>query len=346
MTAFASTRPSIKVDGEQRTDLQDALLSMSLHLPMHGMGHGELHLTNWGINEGGQAPDFTFRDIAFGAQIEVFLAGDGGYQQAFDGQVTGIEEVYGGGAPQLRLLIQDKMHLLARARFSRAFEEQSVDAVIATLAEDVGLQADASVSSQTAHYHQLNESNLAFLNRLLGGYDVYARMEGDSMRVHGEEPDAVPITLNPQNSALKIRLTADLNRQPSSSKVLGYNAGTAEEVDGEATRLSDAQGQQARELLEELGWPGDEEVPQPFARSMSEADAYAQAHFHRMAQRFVTGHIQCMGEPALRGGREVELTGVSPRMQGTYRVTHCTHQFTAGSGFETHLRVRRGGWQA
>lgn len=346
MSAFVSTRPSIHVNGRERADMQDALLSLSLELPLHGMAHGELRLTNWGLRQGGQAPDFTLSDIDFGSSIDVYLAGEGGYSKAFTGEVTGIEEVYGGGAPELRLLVQDRMHRLARARFARAFEDQSVDDVVGTLASDAGLQADVSVSSQTASYHQLNESNLAFLNRLIGAYDVYARMEGTSLRVRGEEPDPSPVVLDPRNSALKIRLTADLNHQPSTSKVHGYNANTAQDVDGEASALTGVQGRQAHEVLDELGWPGDEEVPQPFARSLAEANAYAGAHFRRMAQRFVTGHLRCRGEAALRGGREIELAGVAPRLRGTYRVTRCTHHFSTGAGFETHLEVRRGAWQA
>jgi hypothetical protein len=51
-----------------------------------------------------------------------------------------------------------------------------------------------------------------------------------------------------------------------------------------------------------------------------------------------------VGDPRLRSGREVSLSGVSPRMTGTYRVEHCVHSFDLTSGYRTRVRLCRGGW--
>ena len=91
---------------------------------------------------------------------------------------------------------------------------------------------------------------------------------------------------------------------------------------------------------------GRTSTPVPFARSAGEAEAFAAGHFQRMAERFLTGHVQCLGEPSLRGGREIELSGVSRKLRGTYRISHCTHHFSSTSGYETHLKLHRGDWQA
>ena len=345
MTAYAAIRPGLRIDNAERPDLQDALLAVNVHLPMHGSAHGEVHLTNWGIAEGGQRPNNLLDDIALGGEIEVLMVGANGYETVFSGHITGLEEAYGEGAPQLRLLLQDKLHLLARTRHSRAFEEQSLNDVIGALAQDAGLQADADISSATASYHQLNESNLAFLYRLVSAYNVNARLENGQIRVRAEEPDQQPMTLHPGNSVQRLRLLADLNRQPAATSVSGYDPAAAEPVSGSTDSLVRTPGQQASAVLDELGWTSDEAVPQPFARTAVEAEAFAAGHFERMAQRFLTGHLQCLGEPSLRGGREIELTGVSRRLRGIYRISHCTHHFSSGSGYETHLKLQRGDWQ-
>ena len=100
----------------------------------------------------------------------------------------------------------------------------------------------------------------------------------------------------------------------------------------------------AAATLAQLGWPGEEVVPHPFARSQAEADAYAGAHFRRMAKRFVQGDIVCQGEPSLKSGRDIELSGVSPRLRGTYQIVHCSHRFDSQNGYETHLKVNKADW--
>jgi len=52
----------------------------------------------------------------------------------FKGEVTAIEEEFGEGAPILTLLIQDKLHRLARSRQSRSYEEQTPDDVVEAIA--------------------------------------------------------------------------------------------------------------------------------------------------------------------------------------------------------------------
>lgn len=342
--AFASTRPGLRVDGEDRADLRDALTAMLVNLPLNGMGHAELELSRVGREDGGADAGYLFQDLEPGARVEI-LVGESSPQTLFDGEVTGIEERYGDGAPRLLLLLQDRLHRLARQRHSRAFEDQTPDQIVQAIAEQAGLDSDASVSSVSGTYHQLNESDLAFLFRLLGRFDIALRLEQGRLRARAEAADPQPVNLDAQDSALRVRLLADLNHQPTRTRVLGYNANTDEAVDGDADALaSPPRGSTAADLLQELGWPGEETVPQPFARSSGEADDFARSHFQRQARRFVSGDIRCLGEPGLRSGRQVELSGVSPRLRGTYQVVHCVHRFDGSNGYETHLKVNRPDW--
>lgn len=332
------------MDNNPRPELQDALGALVVNLPLTGMAHAELELTNWGLVEGATGPGFAFQDIPLGASIQIRMGDADNGANIFEGEITAIEERYGDGAPRLCLLLQDKLHRLARKRQSRVFEEQSPDDILNTVASDAGLQADVSVSSTAATYHQLNESDLAFLLRLCGQFDCSLRLEGEVIRARAEEQDVQPIELNAQDSALRVRLTADLNHQPLQSRVLGFNAAAGDSVDASADSLAaPPAGRTAADTLDELGWDGDEIVPQPFPRNRGEAQSFADSHFRRLARRFVSGELHCLGEPGLRSGREVELGGVSPRLCGTYQVSHCVHRFDSSRGFETHLKVCRGG---
>ncbi|OQW74049.1 MAG: hypothetical protein BVN35_11160 [Proteobacteria bacterium ST_bin11] len=345
-TAFTSSRPTIKIDGEQRDDLQQALLAMQVNLPLHGSAHAELQLSNWGRPEGGQDPDFALNDIALGAGVEIEMGSDTP-QHLFSGEITAIEESYGEGAPNIALLLQDKLHRLARSRHNRSFEDLSPDDLVQAIAGEAGMQTDASLSNITATWHQLNESDLAFLLRIGSRFDIAVRLEGNTLRAKVEESDPNPVELSAQDSALKVRLIADLNHQPLSSQVNGFNLATAESVDFSADVLTPAaSGTSAAAALGKLSWPGPEIVPQPFPGTSSEAEAYAKAAFKRQAKRFIQGEIICQGEATLKPGREIELDGVSPRLKGRYQIVHCVHRFDNNSGFETLLKVNKGGWQS
>ena len=339
--AFVSARPRVKVRGESRPDLGDAVRGLTLSLPLNGMAHGELHLVFWGASDDDREPAFRFTDVALGDALELAFGHDPEVI-VFDGEITALEERYGGGAPQLVLLVQDRLHHLVRARHSRTFDDQSADDLVSTIASGAGLSGDANVSTVTHTWHQINESDLAFLARVLEPFGIALRLQGSSLRARPEEPDPEPLILDTADNALTVRLITDLNHQPAETAVEGFDPGADETASGSASATSEStDGTTAADLLARLGWDGAEQVPRPFASLQGLAEAYAQAHFDRRARDFVCGEIRCVGDPRLAGGRQIELTGVSPRLAGRYRVVHCVHRFDAAEGFRTHLRVAR-----
>jgi len=343
--SFFSSSPTILINGDYRGDISDALGSMVVNLSLQGCAHAELSMSNWGISEGSQSPDFMFQDIAPGSAIEIQVGPPEDLTRIFDGEVTAIEEEYGDGAPLLTLLLQDRLHRMARKRSNRVFEEQSPDDIIQALASDQGFQSDTQVSSIVDNWHQINESDLAFLLRICERFDVAPRLVEGTLRARPEESDGDPLSLNAQDNALSVRLIADLNHQPLRSASAGYNLATAEAVDFSSEAMTPGpEATSAASTLGELNWDGDETVPHPFARSQAEAEAYAKAHFRRSAKRFIHGDIVCQGMPQLRSGREIDLSGVSSRMEGRYQIVHCTHRFDRRSGFETHLKVNKSDW--
>jgi phage protein D len=343
--ALSNTRPVIHIQGRERVDVGDALDNIVVNQPINGMSHMELTLTNWGVPENADRVDFPYLDIALGDPVEVYI-GEQESTKIFDGEITAIEEQYGDGAPQLVLLAQDRLHHLARQRYSRSFEEQSPDDIVQAIAGEGGLRADVNVSTARSTYHQVNESNLAFLFRVLSRFDVAVRLDDGTLRARREEPDRSRIGLDAQDNALKVRLIADLNHQQTRTNVLGFNAANDSALSASANTIQPAaSATSAADTLSALGWDGEDVMPQPFPQTQAESDAFAQAHFNRRARQFISGDIRCQGEPQLRSGREIELEGVSPRLQGVYQVVHCVHRFDGITGYETHLKVHRPDWQ-
>ena len=201
------------------------------------------------------------------------------------------------------------------------------------------------IASFTATWHQLNESNLAFLLRLAEPHDVAVRLEDGKLRARDEAPDTSPAPLSPQRNIERLRLIADLNHQARRTEVHGYNLATDQTADGSAEGLQPpAAGRDASEHLRQRGWEGLSVRPHPFARTQAEAEALAQRRFRHQATRFLHGEMTCQGQPDLRAGREIDLSGVSPRFAGRYRVIQCNHRFDNVTGFTTRIKVQRPDW--
>lgn len=341
--AVISARPRVRIAGRDRPGLDDALLGVQVGLPLAGMARAELRVVNWGRG-GGDRPDFRFNDIGLGQPIEIRL-GEQAEVADFSGEITAIEERYGGGAPQIVLLAEDPLHRLARRRRSRALEDQDLASVIGEIAADASLETDLALPDHTGTWHQLNESDLAFLLRLTAPLDLAPRLQDGRLRVRDEEPDRSPVLLDPSNNLERARLIADLNRQPKVMRSRGWNLGADDAIDAEADGLSPPpDGRTAADLLDELGWDGEADLPHPAPLSRAEAEALAAGGFRRRARTFVHGELHCRGLAGLRSGREVALIGVSPRLTGRWLVMDCSHRFDSAAGFITRLKVARGHW--
>lgn len=344
--AFINARPRFRVDGREDNAMAEAVKDVTIQQPWSGRVHAEIRLINWGRIEGAGEPDFVFQQLKHGAVIDIMI---GEQEQAalFTGDVTAIEERYGDGAPQLLLLLEDKMHLLARHRYSRCFEAQSLDDVLRTLANEAGLQNDIQVSTQTADWHQFNESNLAFMLRLLAPYDMAVRYQQSQLVIKPEQADSNPLRLSPQDGIEYLRIIADLNGQPTTTQVKGYDLAADDATQSQSDNLQPAaSATSSADLLSQLGWPGQAYFPQPFAKTQAEADKWATAAFRSRAKAFLSGEAVCIGDVALRVGREIELTDVSERLRGRYQIVHCSHRFDASQGFRSMLKLNRADWSS
>ncbi|HGX93128.1 MAG TPA: hypothetical protein ENK35_07410 [Candidatus Tenderia sp.] len=335
MDALVNSSPQITIAGESRDALQSSVVSIRVTQPINGMSHMELNLVNWGQGSDNSEPGFMFNDINLGDEIDVEM-GLGQQQKVFSGEITALEEHYGNGAPQLVVLAEDKLHRLARIRQSRSHEEMSADDVIQSLIEDTGLQGDISVSTIVDTFNQINESNLAYILRLGRRYGINARIVENQLRMRAEEESRDAIEVDLQRDVVSARITADLNHQPLSCKQRGWNPDTDDEARGQSQTLSTT-GRSAEQILNDLGWPGEDLTPCPFPSSNGQAEAYAQAHFERRARHFVEARLRLGGNPALKAGEQLVLRNGSPRFNGTYRIQEARHIFDRRQGYETHL---------
>lgn len=339
-------RPGLLLDGAASPSASAALSELTLEQPLDGPARLEVHLDAFGSLDG-REPGIVFGELRVGTRIDVEL-GLAERAIAFSGEITALEERHGfGRGPERVLLAEDPLHRLALLRANRAYEELSIDDILTRLAQDAGLDADVSVSSRVQTVHQLGESHLALLRRIVRPFDVHARVDDGTLVVRPHEPTAQPVVLDSQDNAHQVVVRVDSARQVASVRVAGYDLAGGQAVAADASALQPpAAGEGAHELLARVGWSADAFAPQPTARSQDEASDLSRGAFSARAARLYTGEVVCAGDPRHAPGREVELEGISARFTGRWVVERAVHRFDLVAGYRCLLRVARAGGEA
>ena len=85
-------RPKFFVDGEEKADLGEALLSLQVEETSAGLYRCEVVFANWGPKDG--AAGFLYFDrrvLDFGKKLRIEAGGGVGAGQVFEGRITAIE---------------------------------------------------------------------------------------------------------------------------------------------------------------------------------------------------------------------------------------------------------------
>lgn len=350
-TTLVSTRPSVAVDGEERQNLSDDLLSMRVEETTDGLYACEATFSNWGRRDNGEV-GFLYLDretIDFGTELKIdTLAGDE-TETVFDGRVTAIEtQLSGDEAPTLLVLAEDRLQDLRMTRRTRTFEDVSDSEVAKQIARDHSLTPKVDVDGPTHRVlAQVNQSDLAFLRdraRAMGAEvwvtDGTLRMQARSRR------DAGDVTLTFADELHSFTGRADLAHQQTEFTVSGWDVqakeSIAETADKSAISSEVNGGQGGPAVLAESLGARTETMVHTAPLTVTEARAMAKASFRQNARRFVEARGVAEGDARLRVGTGMELRGVGGPFEGTgYTVTRALHTFNPDDGYRTRFTAQR-----
>jgi uncharacterized protein involved in type VI secretion and phage assembly len=97
-------------------------------------------------------------------------------------------------------------------------------------------------------------------------------------------------------------------------------------------------GLERNRVAKDLGG-GTLSVSEKIVTSQAEAAALAQSTLDRVANAWLEAEGRAMGNPAIRAGTKVQITGVGARFGGDYLVTKSTHVIRGGAGYETTFEI-------
>lgn len=341
-----SARPTIRIDEREFERASNLLIGMVMQEQEGGLSSLELRFSNVASDPEGGA-DFAFEDeseLSLGSRISVYAGDASSPQEIFRGIITGLEaEFPEQDPPELLVLAEDVLQSARMARRSRTYEDMSLSEVVESVAASLNLQPVISgFSGGVSTWVQLNESDLAFLRRIL------RRQDGD-LQVVGEELHVSPrgdvqrgeLELELFSQLQSVKFIADLSDQVTEVSVTGWDslAGDRISVTSSGANLGPGEGRDGARLLSDTLGERKEHIGHILVANEEEAQHLADSVFDQRARRFVCAHGQAEGNPALRVGTHVRLTGVSRRFENSYYVVAASHRYDLGRGYRTQFKA-------
>lgn len=343
-SAVYSAIPTLRVDGQANDRVSAQLLSMQMREQEAGMSSLELCFSNFGSYSGGVGGN-VFEDgqvLKLGAELQVYAGDAAAPTEIFRGKISALEGRYPrNGPPELVVLAEDQFQSARMKRRSKTWESTTLAAIVREVATGLGLTPrpdglDDNIGTQL----QFNESDLHFLRRLFARYDA-------DMQVVGDELHATPRALAQRNeielawnSQLReVRVIADISQQSSKVSLTGwdFNQGQIISVTSQAGGSGPGAGKTGKVWLAQAFAERAEHIARSAVLDTADAQALADADFHQRAREFVVAHGVSEGNPNLRVGSHLKLTGLGPRFSNTYYTTLAIHRFDTTNGYETEF---------
>lgn len=344
--AVYSARPTVRVDSQEYAKVTELLLAMTLTESEGGMAALELRFSNWTSTPQGGA-GLAFEDdtvLRLGAQVAVYGGDVNEPQEIFRGLVTGLEGEFSQQAPpELGVLAEDAFQRSRMTRRTQVHENATLAGLAQDLAGRLGLTPVVTgLTDDIGTQVQLNESDLAFLRRLLRRADADMQVVGAKLHVSPRaDVRRGTIELAFGSQLRRARVLADLTHQVTETTVTGWDSAQGQRVSGTSSgaNLGPGSGRAGAQLVRDAVGERSHHVGHLAATTRTEAQALADAAFDERARRLMCIEGTAEGNPALRVGAHVQISGLSGRFDNTYYVTRAVHRFDMQHGYRTDFEA-------
>ncbi len=336
-------RPTVRVDEQERPLVSQRINTFRVTEHVGGLSSLELRLSN----ETGSEPDTEVHDfedetdLALGSSLAIYTGDEQHPREVFRGVVTAIEVDFSEDGPaEIVVLAEDALQSGRLARRSKVHDDLRISQLAQDIASNLSLTPRVTGFTDSLGVHvQLNESDLAFLRRILRRYDGDVQVVGRELHI-SQRKDVSRGTVEvrrPEGQLRRARFLADLAHQATEVTTAGYDADSGRPVSatGSGANLGPGTGRSGKSILQNKLGTRSEHVGYPPVHTAAMAQAVADSAYDERARKFVTAHLTTEGNPLIRVGTHVRVSGTSRRFDNTYYVVHVCHRFDLDRGYET-----------
>lgn len=341
-----NAQPTLRFDGVSDERADGLLLTMSMREAEGGLRSLELEFSNVASTPEGAVEAFGENSVLrLGAQVELYLGEVDRPCEVFRGCITAIESVFAAGAPpRLRVWAEDALLAARLARRSKVYTDMAPLAVVEAVAGELGLTPVVTgLGDVQATWAQIDETDLAFLRRLLARFDADLQIVGRELQVSPRgEVQRNRIALEQGRELHAISICADLAQQVTSVQVRGWDAVAGSAVKAVATGMSSdgpGAGRDGAAMLRDAFGERAENLGHLAVRTDQEAQALAEAAFDRRAWRFVRARGTSEGHPELRVGTRLSLSRCGARFDNDYYVVATHHRWDHANGYRSEFEA-------
>jgi phage protein D len=353
------SRPIVKLNGanapdELMKDILEIIVEESLHMP--SMFILKIHNTYLSASENTEAwkneKYFNIGDsISIG--FDSSTTEDPIFQKMekdldlIDGEITGIEVKFS-NTSEAHIVVTgyDVSHRLHRGRFNRSFTNATDSDIVKKIAAETRIQMGQVDMSGIPHEYvfQENQTNMEFLRERAAriGFELFIQNNKLYFRKPKSESSLALEWLTHINS-FNVRVTSseqvsavEVNSWDYSQKKLITETATKENL---VTKTGSGQGSSISQAFKLKQPPKMIVVDQPVNNNAKEAKQMAQALYDELSGEFVTADAKAEGDPKIRPGRVIALTGMGTRYSGQYYVTETRHRYSKRV-YKTDFAVR------
>jgi phage protein D/phage baseplate assembly protein gpV len=290
--------------------------------------------------EGAPFGDLDNTPFKVGAELEVKMGAtdQNTTHTLFKGEIVTLEPSFESGTVAMIIRAYDRSHRMMRSRKLRAFNKQSIGDIVTQLCQDHGFSASVKGSTGPVldYVIQHNESDWDFMWRLLDriGFEFVLDDKSATIAKPGDTGDTVELGFPDDIPSFRPRVTAV--QQASSVTVHGFDHSAKQKMTGSSA--SPDQVTRAgidRDSIEgAFGETTIDIVGQSF-RDQSELTAMAQSQLDQLANAYVAAVGETEGNPAIKAGVKLQISGVGRNFSGTYRAARVEHTISSGGAYTT-----------
>jgi uncharacterized protein involved in type VI secretion and phage assembly len=291
-------------------------------------------------------PQLTLIDgtqFTLGSEVTISARNTGGqFAVLLTAEVTALEPVLEQFRTELVVRGYDRSHRLYRGYKTRTFLQQTDSDIASTIAREAGLTADVTATAeQHAYVIQDSQTDMEFLRARAARIGFRIAVEGSKLKFRKAEEAPLEAPAQEWTKTLfSFRTRKTGVAQANEVQVRGWDPQAKQAIVGRAAQVTDPNqvgdqkngGQVAQQAF---GSAATLTVCDQPVGTQTEADALAKAVLDQLGANYLSAEGTCIGEPALRAGKLVEIKGVGQRLGGKYFVTCTRHAYTPDGGYMT-----------